>query len=168
MNALLSRFSGFWLVILTLLSGPAQANGECDDLSGLPINFNVRWAQVWDALNEQTSCTQNCHLGSDPRAELPLGSRDFSIYFLVSQPSAQNQAILRVEAGFPRYSLFFQKISCSRPKLGTPMPPPSGHLPLSLQGLIYDWIQQGAYGESAEDPIARDFVFRDSVESLRQ
>jgi len=156
------------LALATVLASPAWSAADCDDLSGQPINFNVRWPEVWDALNAGASCTQNCHLGSDSRGDLPLGERDFSIYFLVNQPSVQNDAMLRVEPGNPRFSLFLQKVSCTQPKIGGPMPPPNGHLPVSLQALIYDWIDQGAYGESAEDPIARDFVFRDSIESLRR
>ncbi len=153
---------------LLILPGLAHAFAECDDLTGLPINFNVRWPQVWDALNAEAPCTQNCHLGSDAQGDLNLGSRTLSQYFLVHQPSSQNPAMLRVDPGNPKFSLFFQKVSCTEPKIGGPMPPPNGHLSAHLQGMIYDWIEQGAYGESAEDPIPRDYMFRDSLESLRR
>ena len=151
-----------------LLPGFAWAYADCDDLSGLPINFNVRWSDVWQALNNEAPCTQNCHLGSDPTGDLNLGSLQLSVYFLVNQPSSQNPAMLRVEPGNPRWSLFFQKVSCTQPKIGGPMPPPNGHLSRALQGMVYDWIEQGAYGEPTEDPIPRDFVFRDSIESIRR
>lgn len=164
----LSLLRALLLGMLLLLPGFAWAYAACDDLSGLPINFKVRWADVWHALNDEAPCTQNCHLGSDPAADLNLGALNLSVYFLVHQPSSQNQAMLRVEPGNPGRSLFFQKVSCTQPKIGGPMPPPNGHLSLALQGIIYDWIEQGAYGEPAEDPIPRDYVFRDSLESLRR
>lgn len=156
------------LGLVLLQPGLASAYADCDDLTGLPINFNVRWSQVWIALSNEASCTQNCHLGTDAVGDLDLGSLNRSVYFLVHQPSSQNPAMLRVDPGNPRFSLFFQKISCTEPKIGGPMPPPNGHLSASLQGMIYDWIEQGAYGEPAEDPIPRDFMFRDSMESLRR
>lgn len=145
----------------------ARAAEDCDDIGGLPITHNVRWPQVWQALSQQANCTQNCHLGSQPAAELDFSSERLAIYFLVEQPSAQDPSILRVDPGRPTRSLLYQKISCSRPDVGRPMPPPAGHLPLELQELIYDWIAQGAYGEPAEDPIPRRFIFADSLESRR-
>lgn len=159
-----------WL-LLALLSAFAmgvRAADGCDDLSGQPINFNVRWPQVWQALDQQASCTQNCHLGSQPTGDLDLSNQQISIYFLVEQMSFQAPSLARVAAGNPRASLFFQKITCSFPDVGGPMPPGVGHLPPALSGLIYDWIEQGAYGEDTEDPIPRDFAFRDSLESLRR
>jgi hypothetical protein len=155
------------LLGMVLAPCAAFAASGCDDLSGLPINVNAKWPQVWQALNDQAPCTQNCHLGSEPTAELDLSSQIISIYFLVGQLSSQNNSALRVDPGNPRNSLFFQKVNCSQPDVGGPMPPPNGHLSIALQGLIYDWIEQGAYGESSEDPIARDYLFRSSMESLR-
>lgn len=146
---------------------PVQAAEDCDDIGGLPIIPQVRWSQVWQALSQQANCTQNCHLGSQPAAELDFSSERLAIYFLVEQPSAQDPSILRVDPGRPTRSLLYQKVSCSRPDVGRPMPPPGGHLPLELQELIHDWIAQGAYGEPAEDPIPRRFIFADSLESRR-
>ncbi len=143
------------------------AAAGCDDLKGRPINIGVRWDDVWQALEQGANCTQNCHLGSLPSADLDLGSRLFSIYFTVGQASSQAD-VLRVDPGNPAGSLLFQKISCSKPAVGRPMPAPFGHLPIPVQELMYDWIEQGAYGEPGEDPIPRDFVYRDSLESLRR
>jgi hypothetical protein len=143
------------------------AAAGCDDLKGRPINIGVRWNDVWQALEQGANCTQNCHLGSLPSADLDLGNRTLSVYFLVGQQSSQDD-IARVDPGNPAGSLLFQKISCSKPAVGRPMPAPFGHLPIPIQELMYDWIEQGAYGEPGEDPIPRDYMFRDSLESLRR
>jgi hypothetical protein len=157
------------IIGLVLLWHPrlSQAASGCDDLSGMPTNPNVRWPAVWLALNDRASCTQNCHLGANPSAELDLGDLVISIYFLVHQTSSFDSTVLRVRPGDPRASLFFQKVNCAQPDVGGQMPP-GGLLPLDLQGLIFDWIEQGAYGEGVEDPIPRQFIFRDSMESQRR
>ncbi len=155
-------------IALMSLTGSATAASFCEDLSGLPINQNVQWPQVWQALTDGSSCTQNCHMGSFPTGDLDLSSPGISIYFLVGQQSSQSFGVMRVEPGQPLASLFWQKAACGVPDVGGPMPPPSGGLSIELRGLIYDWIEQGAYGENPEDPIPRDFMFRDSLESLRR
>lgn len=155
-------------IALCPIAAAAPAATGCSDLSGLPINENVEWSQVWTTLTNQSSCTQNCHLGSFPTADLDLSNPSISIYYLVGQPSSQAFAVKRVEPGYPQASLIWQKVACGIPDVGTPMPPPNGGVSLELQGLIYDWIEQGAYGENIEDPIPRDFMFRDSLESLRR
>jgi hypothetical protein len=154
------------LLLSLLLPLPLPAAQDCSDLSGLPILRGVLWEDVWNALDQQSSCTQNCHLGSAPAGDLDLSSRQLAIYFLVGQLSAQSGEVQRVVAGDPQRSLLFQKVACAQPDVGQTMPP-GGHLPGPLQELIHDWIAAGAYGESAEDPIPRDFIFRDSLESLR-
>ncbi len=154
---------------LTLLAWPLclPAADGCPDLSGLPINPRVQFSQVWQALDSQSSCTQNCHLGSAPAAELDLSNATLAIYFLVGQYSSQDNELPRVTPGDPEGSLFWQKIACTSPGVGRPMPPPAGGLSVDLMGLVYDWIAQGAYGEASEDPINRDYLFRDSMESMR-
>lgn len=152
---------------LAAAASPACAVDGCTPLAGMPINFKVTWPQVWQRLNDEASCTQNCHIGSAPTGDLDLSSRNIAVYFL-AQPSSQLNTVLRVDPGNPRGSLFFQKASCGFPAVGTMMPPPKGSISWDLQGLIYDWIEQGAYGENPEDPIPRDFMFRDSMESLRR
>lgn len=155
-------------IFLCSITAPASAAGNCSDLSGLPINQNVEWPQVWASLNNDASCTQNCHLGSFPTGDLDLSNPVISIYFLVGQASSQDMLLKRVEPGSPRASLIWQKVACGAPDVGTPMPPPFGGASVEIQGLIYDWIEQGAYGENPEDPIPREFLFRDSLESLRR
>ena len=141
---------------------PAQ---DCDNLNGIPEIQGVLWADVWNELDQRASCTQNCHGGSQPAAELDLSSQQISIYFLVGQPSAQDSFAQRVVPGNPAASLLFRKINCRQPGIGSRMPIGGDHLPPDLQALIYDWIAQGALGEPAEDPIERSFIFIDSLES---
>ncbi|MBD8525075.1 hypothetical protein [Pseudomarimonas arenosa] len=153
-------------LLLTAVLGPTMlpAAEQCESINGTPITFNVEWQDVWRALDQQSSCTQNCHVGSAPAAELDFSSLQISIYYLVGQLSAQHDQILRVKPGDPQNSLLFQKVNCAAPDVGRQMPP-SGHVPLSLQTLIYDWIAQGARGELPEDPIPREFIFADAFES---
>lgn len=130
------------------------------------VTPNVRWPQVWQALTDQSNCTQNCHIGQDASAGLDLSNLTNSIYFLVSQQSSQSSLTL-VNAGNARNSLFLQKVNCTTPGVGAQMPP-GGNMPVALQALIYDWIEQGAYGEDPNDPATRDFIFKDGAESQRR
>jgi hypothetical protein len=131
------------------------------------VTPNVTWGQVWQALNQRSNCTDNCHIGSDAAGQLDLSSPNISIYFLLSQDSSQSTQIQRVTAGDAKRSLFFQKINCASPFVGSRMPP-GGNLPADLQALIYDWIEQGGYGENPNDPANRDFIFKDGAESQRR
>jgi hypothetical protein len=152
-------------LVLLVTSEVALAASGCEALPG-PITPNVRWPQVWQALTDQSSCTQNCHIGSSPSADLDLSSLTIAIYFLVSQDSSQSNSVKRVIAGDAKRSLFLQKLNCTSPDVGARMPP-GGHVPVALQALIYDWIEQGAYGENPNDPVERDFIFKDGAESMR-
>ena len=145
--------------------GPPLDRG-CDSISGGPINANVRWDQVWQALNDRGGCTSSCHLGAAPAADLDFSSRSLGIYYLVGQQSTQG-SVTRVVPGNAAASLLYQKIACAMPAVGLPMPPPAGRLPADVQALVYDWIEQGALGEASEDPIPRVFVFKDSLETVR-
>ena len=151
---------------LTAFSELSLAATGCEALPG-PVTPGVLWPQVWQALTDQSSCTQNCHIGANAIADLDLSSPVISIYFLVSQDSSQNNKVKRVIAGDAKRSLFFNKVNCSDPGVGNRMPP-GGHVPAALQALIYDWIEQGAYGENPEDPAMRDFFFKDGAESERR
>jgi len=156
----------YLFLALTLFSSLSHAATGCEALPG-PITHGVLWPQVWQALTDQSNCTQNCHIGANASADLDLSSPIIAIYFLVSQDSSQNNQVKRVIAGDAKRSLFFTKISCADPGVGNRMPP-GGHVPTALQALIYDWIEQGAYGENPEDPATRDFFFKDGTESERR
>ena len=58
-------------------------------------------------------------------------------------------------AGDAKRSLFFNKVNCTDPGVGNRMPP-GGHIPSALQALLYDWIEQGVYGEKRADPSTRE------------
>ena len=151
---------------LTLFTSLSHAATGCEALPGT-VTPGVLWPQVWQALTDQSNCTQNCHIGANASADLDLSSPVISIYFLVSQDSSQNNKIKRVIAGDAKRSLFFNKVNCADPGVGNRMPP-GGHMPSALQALLYDWIEQGAYGENPADPATRDFIFKDGLESQRR
>lgn len=156
-----SRFLQDWralgaCALLALLPGlsAAQLGSDCDDLRRQPIEFAVDWqSEVKPILVAR--CI-NCHsLGGRP---------DFSddgidaIYKLID---------IYVRPGLPLQSRLFDKINCNNPDNGSRMPLAGQPLSAEQQGLIYDWISQGALGEPGP-PIERDFLFADGAESLRQ
>jgi len=156
-----------WLISFLLAPTAVFAASGCENLSGTPITDGVLWPQVYTAMTNESNCTQSCHLGSFPAGGLDLSDASFSVYFLVTQASLQNPLQLLVDPGNPRESLLLQKLNCDAPDVGSRMPP-GGRAPLSLQKLVYDWIEQGAYGEGVEDPISRDFIYKNGLELLRQ
>lgn len=157
-----------WL--LAALAAPAAAQAlpnalECDDLRGLPITPRVSWQDdikpIFNELVSPTGRCTSCHSGSPPAGSLDLTDAGIdAIYKLV--PS-------HVVPGDPQSSILFDKINCNGPASGgLRMPYLQNPLTAQQQGLIYDWIAQGAYGEpEGEPPIARDFIFRDGIESVR-
>ena len=42
------------------------AASGCADLDSIPIRFDVEWPEVWQRLNAEAGCGQNCHLGASP------------------------------------------------------------------------------------------------------
>lgn len=144
-----------WLGLLALLPGlsAAQLGSDCDDLRRQPIQFAVDWqTEVKPILVAR--CI-NCHsLGGRP---------DFSddgidaIYKLID---------IYVRPGLPLQSRLLDKINCANPDNGSRMPLAGQPLSAAEQGLIYDWIKQGALGEPGP-PIDRDFLFADGAESQR-
>lgn len=138
---------------------------DCTDLGGQPINFNVDWqTQVKPILNTLFGgrCT-GCH-DSNSMLDLTDENADAIYNLFPGDPNPEY-----VVPGRPQASILFDKINCDDPGWGgLRMPFLEKPLTLEQQGLIYDWIAQGALGEpEAGTPIARDFVFRDGIESLR-
>lgn len=149
-------------ILVALAATPLWAASGCDDLAGMPINFNAPWslagaegqspASVKEVL--QTNCG-GCHFHP---SDFDVSDEEVdAIFKLVGR---------YVLPGRPAESLMFQKLNCSEPPFGRRMPP-GGSLDLATQGLIYDWIAQGALGEEPPGSIDRDFIFRDGAESLR-
>jgi hypothetical protein len=160
------------LALGSLLSSPTHAvwPDGCDDLSGLPIQFNVDWqTQIKPILNDTVSsqgrCT-SCHSSGQLDGNLDLTDEGIdAIHKIVGT---------YVRPGNPLGSELFEKVNCAQPpRGGTRMPAAAegvAGVPLSLdqQGLIYECIALGALGDPADEPpIPRDFLFRDGIESLR-
>jgi len=154
------------LIALGAASLPSHAATGCANLDGIPLRFDVEWPEVWQRLNAEAGCGQNCHLGSAPAGDLDLSIERFAVLFLVGQPSSGGPELLRVEPGDPSRSLLLQKLNCDAPDVGMHMPP-GGAVSLELQALVHDWIRRGALGEPVEDPIPRDFIFGARFESTR-
>lgn len=151
---------------LAMLTPGASAATGCANLESVPIRYDVEWPEVWQRLNEEAGCGQNCHLGSSPAGDLDLSVQRFAVLFLVGQQSALAPGSLRVLPGDPDVSLLVQKLNCSTPDAGLPMPP-GGAVSLDLQALVHDWVRRGALGEPVEDPLERDFIFGARFESKR-
>jgi hypothetical protein len=154
------------LIAFGAASPPSHAANGCANLDSIPLRFDVQWPEVWQRLNAEAGCGQNCHLGSAPAGDLDLSIERFAVLFLVDQPSSGGPDLIRVEPGDPLRSLLLQKLNCDVPDVGMHMPP-GGAVSLELQALVYDWIRRGALGEPVEDPIPRDFIFATRFESTR-
>lgn len=151
------------LFLLSLVVAPgAYAASGCNDLSGTPIHFGVDWqTQIKPIINETLGgrCT-SCHNNGDMAGGLDLSDTNIdAIYKIVGS---------RVQPGDPIGSMLFIKVNCAVPDQGAQMPFGGNPLSIPQLELIYDWIEQGAYGEDPFDPINRDFIFRDSAESIRR
>lgn len=143
-------------------AGPMDA-GLCDDLSAVPIRFDVDWSRdikpiINELISEQGKCT-SCH-GPGSGTGLDLTDTGFdAIYKVVNS---------YVIPGDPAASLLFLKVNCELPPIGERMPLTSQPLTIAEQALIYDWIAGGALGEPPDEPIFRDFMIADGMESLRR
>jgi hypothetical protein len=153
------RSAAIAALLVCAFDAAGQATG-CDDLRGLPINFQVDWqADIKPIFNELLGgrCT-SCHNDGSPQGGLNL--TDVPV-----------DAIYNIVPGIARpgdvaSSFLFEKVNCDMPTVGLRMPRGGAPLSFEEQALIYDWIAQGAPGEP-KDPIFRDFMFRDGAESLR-
>ncbi|MBD8524471.1 hypothetical protein [Pseudomarimonas arenosa] len=146
-----------WLLLAAPLS--AWAASGCDDLGGQPIHPNVDWEMdVKPILNNMLGgrCS-GCHNGAIPPDMTDNGVD--AIFKLVN---------FYVTPGRPQESQLFIKVNCDVPDSGGRMPLAGANLSTLQQELLYDWIAQGARGESPPGAISRDFIFRDGGESLRE
>ena len=157
------------LALAALLASAAPAfalegSAGCTDLRGLPINFDVKWqTDIKPILNEMfvTGRCTSCHNPGQFDGNLDLTDTGIdAIYKLVPAYAVP---------GKPGQSILFDKINCDQPGHGgARMPFFQTPLGVAEQGLIHDWIAQGALGDvDGEAPIPREFLFHDGLESLR-
>ena len=141
------------LPLLLALAPAVHAGGPsgCSDISQIAPFTQFRYTQfqaIFDNLTNPKDpdsglCT-SCHPGNAGPGNLGLGE-GFSYGNLVGVESPQQAGLLRVQPGSPLASLLFQKVACSQPAVGGPMPPtPLPTLTLTQQALIFDWIRLGA------------------------
>lgn len=153
-------------LLLLLGASSTRAATGCDNLSGTPINFNVSWQldikPMFNELISPTGRCTSCHTGMSGAAGLDLSDVNIdAIYKIVGGV---------VVPGNPLGSVLFGKVNCSQPDGGSQMPLAGNPMTIAERKLIYDWIEQGAYGEDPESidgAIFRDFMFRDGSESTR-
>ena len=163
------RLATLALLIASTSTSPSalalDGSSGCTNLRGLPINFGVDWqADIKPIINEMfvTGRCTSCHNPGQFDGNLDLTDAGIdAIYKVVN--------VLAVP-GDPSQSIIFDKINCNQPGHGGARMP-FGQTPLGLteQGLIFDWIEQGAQGEIDGEPeIPREFLFRDGIESTRR
>ncbi len=158
----------FVAAALLALNGQAVAATGCADLSGTPIRPGVSWQDdikpIFNELISPTGRCTSCHNSGSPAAGLDLsdeGGFD-AIYKIIVGDI--------VVPGNPLSSRLFNKVNCSEPDSGSQMPLAGALLSAEEREKLYDWIEQGAYGEDPESSngaIYREFMFRDGAESIR-
>lgn len=153
------------MLALATADAAARLGGSgCDDLRGTPIQFGVDWqTQIKPLFNESfpTGRCTSCHNPGQLDGGLDLTDEGIdAIYKIVNT---------LVVPGHPFDSPLFDKLNCAQPGYGgLRMPFLQNPLTLEQQGLIHDWIAQGALGEAeGEAEIPREFIFRDGSESRR-
>lgn len=159
-----SALAALGVLALPMAAPALEGSMGCTNLRGLPINRNVSWQDdVKPILNEMFAtgrCT-SCHNPGQFDGNLDLTDMNIdAIYKIVPSYAVP---------GEPGKSILFDKINCDQPGHGgARMPFFQNPLTLDQQGLIFDWIAQGALGDLEDEAaIPRDFIFRDGVESLR-
>ncbi|WP_395375130.1 hypothetical protein [Marinicella sp. W31] len=141
----------------------AVAEG-CDDISGLPITFNLDFINDIQPLFNFYGCA-DCHDGSDGGLDLNVGGGPILLP-LLGDASQQTGAPF-VEPFDPDMSYLWEKINCDMPFSGARMPRTGGVVSTEDQGKIYDWIQQGALGEFPPGLWYREIIYRNSFEGNR-
>ena len=152
------------LLATALPAAALEGSSGCTDLRGLPINREVQWStDIKPIVNEmfETGRCTSCHNPGQFDGDLDLTDTGIdAIYKIVP---------VYAVPGKPGQSILFDKINCDQPGHGGfRMPFMQNPLTVDQQGLIFDWIAQGAQGGvEGEAPIPRDFLFHDGIESLR-
>ena len=142
----------------------ALAEG-CDDISGLPITYNLDFINDIQPLFNFYGCA-DCHDGSDGGLDLNVSGGPILLPLLGDASQQTGQAY--VEPFDPDMSYLWEKINCDTPFSGMRMPRTGGLLSIDDQGKIYDWIQQGALGEFPPGLWYREIISRNGFESNRQ
>lgn len=159
------RVAALALLIVGTPSAALDGSAGCTDLRGLPINFEVDWQlDIKPIINEMfvTGRCTSCHNPGQFDGNLDLTDSGIDAVYKIVPGYAV--------PGDPRASILFDKINCNQPGHGGQrMPFGQSALSITQQGLIHDWIEQGALGGvDTEAPIPRTPVFRDGLESLRR
>lgn len=138
----------------------------CEDLSSIPVQYNLSYAQVHEAwlLGGCTGCHNNKAMG-----KLRLDVPEIGIVQLVNQPSYRNGKIIRVKPLSPDYSQVFQMLNCTPPATYQEMPPSmtGGRIAAELRARVYDWIAEGARGQDENGNPVSDTLFVSRFESQR-
>ncbi len=147
-KALFILFGSAWIPASFVLAafsahGVPQALGTCDDLSGIPANNAVDFAEV-QSLLESNNCT-NCHSSSSPAGGLSLSPPDAraNLVCIPVQDSDVTGTAFRVVPGDPATSILFDSINCDNAAIGIRMPIGS-EVDTIDQRIVFDWISQGA------------------------
>lgn len=155
------------LVAFAALMAAANAHAiegatGCTDLRGLPINFAVDWQTDVKPIINEMFATGRCTSCHNAQASLDLTDAGIDAIYKILPAYAV--------PGDPKQSVLFDKVNCQQPGHGGQrMPFGQAALGIAEQGLIHDWIEQGALGDvEGEAEIPRLPVFRDGIESLRR
>ncbi len=151
-------------VLCFAFASDAPAIG-CDDLRGLPITVTALDYRL-DILPllRDVGCA-GCHASGGQPPDLTAEPQTPLLELIFTQGTGTDLTF--IEPFAPQRSYLFQKVNCVTPELGARMPLAGFPMSLEDQGVIYDWIFQGAKGERPEGFLQRDILFRSSAESLR-
>ena len=137
--------------------------GECDDLSSVPITYDLDYLTDIQPIFNFYGCA-DCHNGSDGGLNLSTNSGPPLLNLLGYSSIENNRPMIEPHSPFESYLL--EKVNCSSPQNGIRMPF-GGVMLLEDQAVIYDWIYQGALGEFPPGLWFRDIIFRNNLDGNR-
>jgi hypothetical protein len=147
--------AGIWALPGAGIAQPAAA--DCTNLDAVPIEFTIDYQSAIQGIFDN-HCIE-CHEGKNPPAGLDL-SAGGSWSHLIDVPSSQDAAFTRVIPAEPLNSLLFLKINCATPGVGHRMPLNRDPLSDDEQGLILDWISEGAPSATTDTIFRGEFELR--------